>query len=553
MFDTLRRMNPRPWNPLAPLLPVLLAAAGTLPQLVAQRSNTQQGRHRILGLVRSDGGRPLDKAALTFHPAPQPRLSILSAYADLTAGPLAPIRDVSKPGGRFQMRVPSQTGALLALYPPRPPARLGALRLGDQPTGTLSCRPVAELVFSRTCDLWIQAVAADGRCYHLGKRTAVRQLRLPAGEYRFLVQEGTRQKDKILLYEFRQSLRSGLRTQAPAAPTIERRLNLSDTAVVVSLRDWPHLPLPRSRGGWAFLRCTEAPVRLLARHGPCVTEFWAGKPEVLVPRSPKVVMGLALYVMDADGQAIPDAVVAIAEETVGGWTLLALGHTDRTGRTDVPSKLESGWVFVWAPGYATSARPVDETKRLDETKAEIRLRAGTKLQLRVLDPRGEPVAGALLETSPPEERLRAPHRTDHLGQLSLADLPPGRLEVQLLDPRYRRSRSPTVLRPDLTNRLSILADPGARLHGQALLPDGKPAPRAVITLDGTHRRTVIAKADGTFRVQGLSDTDTLRISARVTHQGVAYISRNLIATPGETSWILRMKSEDPSLPGRRKN
>ncbi|MEE2886666.1 MAG: carboxypeptidase-like regulatory domain-containing protein [Planctomycetota bacterium] len=541
-------MNPRPRKPLALLLSTLLVATVTQPQLGAQRSP-----HRIMGLVRSDGGRPLDKAAMTFYPAPTPRLSILSAYADLTAGPLAPIRDFSKPGGRFQLRVPSQTGALLALYPPRPPARLGALRLGDQATGTLGCRPVAELAFARACDLWIQAVAVDGRCYHLGKRTAVQQLRLPAGEYRFLVQEGNDKKGKILLYEFRQHLRSGTRTQAPTAPPIERRVNLSYTDATVSLRDWPQLALPRSGGGWAYLRCTEAPVRLLARHGSCLTEFWASKAEVPVTRGAKVEMGLALYILDPDGTPIPDAVVTIAEQTASGWSLHAQSHTDQTGRTDMPSKLESGWVFVWARGYATSAQAVDETKQPDQTKAEIRLRTGTKLQLRVLDQRGEPVAGAILEAIPQQALLRSPHRTDHLGQLSLSDLPAGQFEVQLLDPRYRPSRVPTVLRPDISNRLTIRADPGALLHGQVLLPDGKPAPRAVISLRGTHHQVTIAKPDGTFQVRGLSDTDTLRISARLTHQGAAYISTNLMATPGETKWILQLKSEDPSLPGRRKN
>jgi len=311
--------------------------------------------------------------------------------------------------------------------------------------------------------------------------------------------------------------------------------------------------LPRSGGGWAYLRCTEAPVRLLARHGSCLTEFWASKAEVPVTRGAKVEMGLALYILDPDGTPIPDAVVTIAEQTASGWSLHAQSHTDQTGRTDMPSKLESGWVFVWAPGYATSTRPVHETKRPDQARAEIRLRTGTKLQLRVLDQRGEPVAGAVLEAIPKQALLRSPHRTDHLGQLSLSDLPAGQFEVQLLDPRYRPSRVPTVLRPGISNRLTIRADPGALLRGQVLLPDGKPASRAVITLRGTHHQTMIAKSDGTFQVRGLSDTHTLRISARLTHQGAAYISTNLVATPGQTKWILHLKSEDPSLPGRRKN
>ena len=204
----------------------------------------------------------------------------------------------------------------------------------------------------------------------------------------------------------------------------------------------------------------------------------------------------------------------------------------------------------------TVLRRVEETKpsRLVlDSAAEIRLRAGTTLQLTVLDQRGEPVPAAILEATPRQALLRSPHRTDHLGQLSLSDLPAGAFEVQLLDPRYRRSTVPTVLRPGIRNRLTIRADPGAQLHGQVLLPNGEPAPRAVISLQGSHHQTVLTGSDGRFRIQGLSDTDPLRVSARLVHNGTAYISKNVLITPGETPWVVKLQTEDPGLPGRRKD
>ena len=63
----------------------------------------------------------------------------------------------------------------------------------------------------------------------------------------------------------------------------------------------------------------------------------------------------------------------------------------------------------------------------------------------------------------------------------------------------------------------------------------------------------ITAADGTFLIQGLSDTEALRISARLVQGGTSYISKSAIVTPGATTWVLRLQTEDPRLPGRRKD
>lgn len=542
MLDTLRRMDPRHPQHLALGLAALLALAALGESAPPQRPDAAAATHRIGGRLRSDGGRVLEAATLTFHPSPSPRLEVLAQCGLATGEPKPPVLGESSPSGRFNLLVPTHDGALLVLHPGGPNALLGALRLGAQPTTTLICRPLAELTFSKTCDVWIQAVAPDGQAYHLGKRPAVDRLRLPAGEYRFLVREAGG------MHEFHRRLESGSRAVASPIPKDLRRVAVHPKELSLVLRDWPEVSLPRTATGVELPR-GEGPLRLLARQsihaGRVLTEVWAGTAETRV--APPAIQLRKLRVLDQGGAAIPGAVVVTAQQSQKGWSLRSVGHTDQDGIGSIPKALDGGWVFTWARGHAACAH------RLDEAPPELRLRAGTSLRLSLFDPRGNPVTVGLIEVRPADLVLRSRHRTNHLGQLILHDLAPGRIRLQLLDPRYRQTETPTVLRPDGENRLEIRAELGARLLGRVLLPDGKPASGAVITLTGAEPRTVVAATDGTFQLLGLEESASLRITARLRLGAVSYISGNHIVSPGTTTWVIQLKSEDPRMPGRRKN
>ena len=93
---------------------------------------------------------------------------------------------------------------------------------------------------------------------------------------------------------------------------------------------------------------------------------------------------------------------------------------------------------------------------------------------------------------------------------------------------------------------------------RAVLPGGKPARGAVITVQdpgaapGADRWTAIAGDGGQFEFLGLSENIPLRLSARANAGGRAYISGKHRVEPGETEWVIALKSEDPTMPGRRK-
>ena len=532
----------------------IAALCGIVP---AQINPDTRPAYRILGIARSDGGRALGAAKVEFYPATPHHLAIFQDWkATLTPAKQA-VRTQTQGNGRFQLSVPSAEGALLLTYPTTETPLLGSLRLGPQPTANLDCRPLAHLDLQVPSDIWIVAIAADGQEYQLGKRSKVSQLRLPAGEYRFLRHQG------LSIQQVRLRLRAGSKSTIPITQA-QTKIEIPGSThsgvsrgalgiashpkgIRITLRDWPAFRLPSSPGQ-TFLPIDPIPMRLLIHQpiprGELLTELWAENPKLEVPASG--IETRSLRILKQGGQALYDATVVTAQETTSGWSLRSISSSDEMGQAILPKSLQSGWLFVSHPGYATLAQP------LVASLAKLTLTRATNLDLRILDPRGNPVAGALFEISPSNPLLRTRHRTDHLGKARVGNQRPGKAAIHLLDPRFLRSTHPLALRAETNNTVTLRTKPGATLQGKVLLPNGKPAPGATIRVQDQTTRLTLTDAAGRFQLKGLDLAATVRISANLTWQGKAYISVKSAVTPGATTWILQLQTEDPELPGRRK-
>ena len=173
--------------------------------------------------------------------------------------------------------------------------------------------------------------------------------------------------------------------------------------------------------------------------------------------------------------------------------------------------------------------------------------------------RGDFAARAAVELSwPGQPLLTRIHHADPNGVLRLADVRKGPVTLRLVDGRYLDREYRMSISPGADNRKTIRAEPGFRVFGRVLLPGGKPAVGAAVTLrdssgvSGRPPRRVVTGKNGRFEVIGLPEHEHLLLSARHTHAGQSYISKQLRVVAGGDEWEVTLKSEDPQLPGRRK-
>ena len=65
-------------------------------------------------------------------------------------------------------------------------------------------------------------------------------------------------------------------------------------------------------------------------------------------------------------------------------------------------------------------------------------------------------------------------------------------------------------------------------------------------------RMVVADSRGRFRLNGLADDRQLRVSAKVRHDAGDFISEQLLLSADVQEYEIKLKSEDPVFPGRKK-
>jgi len=199
----------------------------------------------------------------------------------------------------------------------------------------------------------------------------------------------------------------------------------------------------------------------------------------------------------------------------------ALGVTDEQGKFQVEGVPPGTAILeVSAPGYRFKRLPgLPVPEERDVEGLEITLEKGSVLEIRALDSRGGPVAGARIlarRTDSPALETRGSFtqcRTDAEGRCRLDDIEPGRYEVSAQSEDKGHAEASVTAKAG-GNALDLVFPPGVEVSGRVTDEAGAPVPAASLSLQPLERGTAfsaISNADGSFRFPAVGD-GTFRLS-----------------------------------------
>lgn len=246
-------------------------------------------------------------------------------------------------------------------------------------------------------------------------------------------------------------------------------------------------------------------------------------------RAPRSLAG---RVVDPEGRPVPHAEISkveLAASSLGvevGWNADdANAETDEGGRFRLtglsPGDLS---LTVQAPGYRI--KKVDRVRIPEDRDAppiEISLEVGAVLEGRVLDARGNSVAGASVSASRNEERSDFPFlssdpqtETDGEGRYRLDGLETATYHVWAESREGDQKVNASIeVRPG-ANRLDLTFPSGIEVSGRVVDELGAPVPGALVTLldaAASDAWTTRSSADGSFRFPAIPD-DGYRLSGK---------------------------------------
>ena len=229
------------------------------------------------------------------------------------------------------------------------------------------------------------------------------------------------------------------------------------------------------------------------------------------------------------GEPVRNAGLSLREETsfqspLGVSTIMGprpLGVTDENGKFQaegVPPGTAD--LDVSAPGYRfkrLQGIPVPEER--DVEGLEITLEKGSVLEIRALDSRGGPVAGARVlarrtDSPAPESRgVFTQCQTDAEGRCRMDDAEPGRYAVSAESKENGHAEAAVEAKAGV-NALDLVFPAGVEVSGRVSDEAGAPVPAASLSLQPLERGaafSAISNADGTFRFRAVAD-GTFRLS-----------------------------------------
>jgi hypothetical protein len=293
------------------------------------------------------------------------------------------------------------------------------------------------------------------------------------------------------------------------------------------------------------------PLRVLIRTavGPGwhFAEEWVKESEVTV--APEPLWRREVAVIDGEGVPVAGAQVLLVREPPGGSRLESLCPTDSRGQAIVVGGAAPTprVVVVQATGFAARVLFLPP-----EGPIQVRLERGHNAGLRVLDPRGEPAAETAVRVlQPASPLLDRTFWTDGSGRVVLPDLPLGPALVRVVHPTILDREYPVEIRDGGGEPQVLRGEAGFRVFGTVLLPDGRPAAGALVSLrdptgsTGLRERTTTANADGDFQILGLPEAVNLLLAVSLRRDGTTFISQQTMVQAGDGGWNIELKTEDP--------
>lgn len=218
-------------------------------------------------------------------------------------------------------------------------------------------------------------------------------------------------------------------------------------------------------------------------------------------------------------------------------------------------------IEVCRPDRLTMTYPYDSLPR---EPVEITLPPAGRLTGRVVDPEGQPAAGAsVIATLDPEFDFQpAPPSpcppmgdvkatTDAEGRFAVGPVPLFKLYVWAAMPTYVGSNVEIVALDEgrLEAEVPLLTlERVSAVSGRVLKEDGSPAPHALVSIIGRgghwFEESVWAGADGRYRIDGLPAGEQT-ISAR--HEALGWGRRDIEVAPGENQADITLESSEPRL------
>lgn len=499
----------------------------------------------VLGLVRTESGRPVAGARVRFVPD----RSRGFAWRLPPDAPAPAVIGRSRSDGRFRFDAPTGSGTLVVEHE----SGLGAV-VHHVATGAAVPVVVRALGSVRRADgrpfaAQVRLLLDDGSVW-LDPLQGT-ELRLPAGRWLLLVDTGGSRQ------EVSAAVRPG--TEVEIAPT-------STAGHLVAAPDAARIEL----GRWPGLEARDAAGRLPALGGPDVLAAVAEPEPGLEVHAqgwvePRGVVRLPVV----EGEVRRFSIVGPAGEPVAHAEVLTLLAGPGPARIVAHARVTGGAGRVWAPADLAadeSVRPVvvvlapglrPGLVELDELPDTMRLAAAHPMRFRLEGASGQMVAGAsVVCRSPQDPLLDRRVVSDDRGVVHVPDAAGESLTVVVHSAEHLPRE--VVLPTAETGVPLVTLVPGREVKGVVrMVPDRLGDTIEVQLRDtagtfGVPPRTVVADADGAFRFGGLPD-GIYTLFAQTTVDGVTWSGILRGVQPGRDEWTLQLRSEDPAPPGARRD
>lgn len=269
----------------------------------------------------------------------------------------------------------------------------------------------------------------------------------------------------------------------------------------------------------------------------------------LAAQTPQTKILVPGKVVGPDGAAVAGAQVLLEDGTLLRSDSAGRFTARATPRAELGGYL--GRVIARAPGLGLGGA------LLDKSGVTIRLPRVCTARGRVVDEKGAPVAGADVQLVIVEPVTRSGNyvwlqdtrwqadfraRSDAGGSWNLPGVPgTGKIGVDLIDPRFARTRTSLSIISDIAAAPDIVAMPGSALSGRVIYEDGRAAPGFAVSAQGqdSNRGWAESKsgADGTFTLSSLAVGSYNVMILDAKRQWVAKAIEGALAQPGQTKTL----------------